>query len=70
MTLLEISVSPQMREGTSVITSASFTAGSPGAPGTPQGSPEGAEKVMPWAGAPELGGAPGMEGAYGNLAAP
>ena len=31
-------------------TSACFTAGSPGAPETPGGSPEGAEKVMPWAG--------------------
>ena len=31
-------------------TSACFTAGSPGAPETPGGSPEGAEKVLPWAG--------------------
>lgn len=50
MTLLEISVSPQMREGTSVITSVSFTVGSTGAPGTPQGSPEGVKKAMSWSG--------------------
>ena len=50
MPLLGRSVSPQLREGTSGIPSACFTAGSPGAAGTPGGSPEGAEKVLPWAG--------------------
>ena len=50
MTLLESSVSLQVREGTSVIASACFPAGSPGGPGTAGGSPEGAEQVLPWAG--------------------
>ena len=50
MPLLEKSLSPQLREESSGIASACFTAGSPGAPGTHGGSPEGAEKVTPWAG--------------------
>jgi len=50
MALQERSACPQLREGTSVIASACFTEGSPGAPGTPQGSPEGNEIMLPWAG--------------------
>lgn len=48
MKLLEVRVSSRVKEGTSVIASASFTVDSPGAPGTPQGGPEGAEKALPW----------------------
>ena len=43
MTLLKLSVSLQLREGTSVIPPGYFASGSPGAPGTPGESPEGTE---------------------------
>ena len=48
--LLESSVAPSERVGTSVIPSACFTAGSPGDPGTSQGSQKGAEREVSWAG--------------------
>ena len=61
--MLERSLSLQLGEGTSGIPSACFTAGSPGAPGTPGGRPKGAEEMM-------LGQASGTEGAHGKWAAP
>ena len=48
--LLKLSVSPQLREATSEIASACFTASCPGEQRTPQGSPEATEKELPCAG--------------------